>query len=272
MHFFDTHCHYADKRFDADRPRCLTRAREAGLEDALVCTTTADEYDKARDLAGAFGLRYALGAFDLAGNFARQPEAALEALHAALEKTLTSAAGATLGRIPRPCAVGEVGIDRSHIDAGLEKEAMYVLDGAAALAVSYNLPLSIHARGALERVATVLRKRRNTALRGVIHAFNGSVEEARVFLGLGFRLGFGCVLINPGARRIARVLAQLAPGDFVLETDAPFMVPFDRRGDPHARTEPEDIARVAAAAARIRGEAPQATASAAFEAARSLFP
>ncbi|MDR3898900.1 MAG: TatD family hydrolase [Duodenibacillus sp.] len=266
MRFFDTHCHYADARFDANREVLLDRARAAGLTDALICTTKASDYEKAKTLARTQRFKYALGLFDLAADFTREPEAGVEILARALEESAKDGAEGFA-----PAAVGEVGVDRNHIEAGREKESLFVLDAAAGLALTYNLPLSIHARGALALVAGVLKKRRNSALRGVIHAFNGSAEEARVFVKLGFKPGFGSVLLNPGARRIARVFSELAPTDFVLETDAPFMVPFDRRSEPNARTEPVEIARILEAAARIRGETPETTAEAAFANARTVF-
>lgn len=260
LEYFDTHCHLAEPALAADLAASLQRARAAGLAHALVCSTHPAQYPAVCALCARERLSAALGAFDLAGDFARTPEATLAELEAALD------------RGPLPAALGEVGIDRRHLEAGLGRAAEIVFEGVVAMAVQHDLPLSVHGRGALPLAAAVLRRQpARSALRGVIHAFNGSLEQARIFLALGFKLGFGTVLLNPAARRIAAVLRALGPDDYVLETDAPFMLSAAARSRSPARTEPVDIALVAQAAAAIRGEPLEKTACDAAKNAARLF-
>ena len=112
MRFFDTHCHYADARFDADREVLLDRARAAGLTDALICTTQASDYEKAKTLARTQRFKYALGLFDLAADFTREPEAGVEILARALEESAKDGAEGFA-----PAAVGEVGVDPAAVRA-----------------------------------------------------------------------------------------------------------------------------------------------------------
>ena len=61
------------------------------------------------------------------------------------------------------------------------------------LAAEFDLPVSIHARHAVDAVSAAIRK--SGVRRGVIHAFNGSSEQAKRLIDLGFKLGFGGALM-----------------------------------------------------------------------------
>ncbi len=271
--YFDTHCHAADAAFDGHHAALRALAADSGVARALVCTCGAQDYARARKLClGQSNLSYAAGVFDMNGDFLLNGRQALEAL----QKEILDAKDTVR-------AIGEVGIDARHLKRGLLAQAEAVLDAAVELALACDLPLSIHARAACGHVVRILKRHRNTGLRGVIHAFNGSAEEARVFLGLGFKLGFGTVLLNPRAKKAARTLASLSNEDFVLETDAPFMAAACRKeaagsgksAAAHAfvlaLTTPEDLPRVALAAAHIRGEPLCETAAHAWANACALF-
>ncbi|ENX0702275.1 TatD family deoxyribonuclease, partial [Neisseria gonorrhoeae] len=81
---------------------------------------------------------------------------------------------------------------------------------------------------------------------GIVHAFSGSAEEARVLTKLGFKIGIGSLLLNPNARKVRDTLKALNDGDFVLETDSPFMLE-------NTVNTPANILRIAEIAAEIRG-------------------
>ena len=81
---------------------------------------------------------------------------------------------------------------------------------------------------------------------GIVHAFSGSAEEARVLTKLGFKIGIGSLLLNPNARKVRDTLKALNDGDFVLETDSPFMLKKEINT-------PANIPGIAKIAAEIRG-------------------
>ena len=87
---------------------------------------------------------------------------------------------------------------------------------------------------------------------GVIHAFNGSIQERDAFLALGLKLGFGGAVTYEGSRRIRRHLAEVPADAFVLESDSPDMPSSVRRASGILRTEPADAAETAAVAALLR--------------------
>jgi TatD DNase family protein len=89
---------------------------------------------------------------------------------------------------------------------------------------------------------------------GIIHAFNGSAQQADQFIARGFKLGFGGSLTYSGSQRIRRHAAGLPEQALVLETDAPYIAPEWRRTpDGVERTEPADLARIAVQLAALRG-------------------
>ena len=257
--FFDTHCHYAEAAFDEDIDLCIQRARLAGFAGALVCTCSGLEYEKAGLLAKRLGLSFAAGAFD----FSQSPRIDPEKMLAELDAAVVAFA---------PCAVGEIGIDGKHLKTESESSVRKLFEGALGIALEHNLPVSIHARGAMHVVAPMLKSLACSSLRGVIHAFNGSLEEAALFTRLGFKLGFGSILTNPAAKRTARVFTALERGSWVLETDAPYMAPYSKRHAPTARSEPLDLTDTLKAAAALRGISIECAAQESCRAALEVFP
>ena len=99
----------------------------------------------------------------------------------------------------------------------------------------------------------VLKHLRHIKVRsGIAHAFNGSRQQADMFIGLGFRLGFGGAMTYPRASRIRDLASTLPIGSIVLETDAPDMPP-EWLGR-SARNSPAQLPRIAQVLAELRGE------------------
>ena len=105
-----------------------------------------------------------------------------------------------------------------------------------------------------------------------LDAAAGSLEEAEIFVRLGFKLGFGSILTNPAAKRAARVFAALHSGSWVIETDAPFMVPCTKKMNPAAKSEPLDLIETLKAAAALRSITIEAAAEESSQAALEVFP
>ncbi len=240
--WIDTHCHLDAPPFDKDRGDILREAREAGVEDALICAGFVSGFPAARSAAHAAGWHYALGVHPLflpasAADIDRDAAQLREAVRHALAD-------------PRLAAVGEIGLDGFVKTLDWDRQTRLF---AAQLKVArdFDLPVSVHARHAADAVASHLKRLGVT--RGVIHAFNGSEVQAERFLAMGFKLGFGGALLYAGSRRIRRIFAALGDEDYVLETDAPDMPAPFRRALIDGRTHPADIAQYAIEAAALRG-------------------
>ncbi len=251
MELFDSHCHLDVAEFDADRDAVLQRARAAGVVHQVVPAIDAAGWPKLKRVcAAADGLHPAYGLHPLFLD--RHEDAHLQALSGWIERE-------------RPAAIGECGLD--HYVEGLDRERQqYLFDAQLALAREHGLPVVVHARRAVEAVIVAIR--RHPGVRGVVHSFAGSAEQARQLHELGFLIGLGGPVTYERARRLRRVAAEVPLEQLLLETDAPDQPDADHRGQ---RNEPARLPRVLATIARLRGESPEAVAAATTANARRLF-
>jgi TatD DNase family protein len=140
-------------------------------------------------------------------------------------------------------------------------------DEQLALARDADLPVLLHGRRAMDLLLKQLR--RIPVPGGIVHAFNGSRQQAEAFIELGFKLGFGGALTYPKARRI-RELARTLPLDaIVLETDAPDIPPEWISG---RRNTPDQLPRIAEVLADLRGISRQALIAATTANALRVLP
>ena len=142
--------------------------------------------------------------------------------------------------------VGEVGLD-FYWDATYEKQQLDAFETQLDWAKQLSLPLSIHCRNAFEKMVKILEKKQDGGLRGIMHCFTGTEEEAKVYLDLGFHLGLGGVTTykNCGVKEF---LPNIPLDRIVLETDAPYLAPVPCRGK---RNEPAFLVHTAQKIAEI---------------------
>jgi TatD DNase family protein len=89
-------------------------------------------------------------------------------------------------------------------------------------------------------------------IRGVMHAFSGTWEDAEAFLQLGLHLSFaGIVTFTNKSLDALRAVAARVPVDrLIIETDSPYLSPHPFRGQTN---EPARVAVTAARLAQLRG-------------------
>lgn len=168
-------------------------------------------------------------------------------------------------RMPKVVAMGEVGLDYYRTtearDQKLQKERF---EEQLDLAVRMNMPIVLHSRDAGKGSTGVVHPDMISILKnnlpsklGVAHSFTGTLDEARMYLDLGFYLGFNGIITFPpaGGQALGMYdeMIRFAPLDrILLETDAPFLAPEPYRGQ---RNEPAYIIEVAKKLAEIKKEA-----------------
>ena len=175
--WIDTHCHLDADEFDADRDAVVARARAAGVSMVVMPTGHIDDRDKAAAVARQHGFAYALGLHPLwlAG---AQPSD-VERLRAMVPAALDD---------PRFVAIGEIGIDL--VEPGLDPaRQQWFYREQLKVARDFGLPVIVHVRRSADLLLKHLRAIEVPG--GIIHAFNGSEQQASQFLARGFRLGFG---------------------------------------------------------------------------------
>lgn len=235
MNFTDTHCHLADPALRKNLPHVLTAAREAGVGRFIVPATRPQDWQDVADLAeipSEHGIRVAFGIHPwFSDGIAEQDFAGLAAV---------------LARYPGAW-VGEIGLDfydKTQTPQQRERQ-IQVFSHQLAIAQTLRRRVIIHNLKATADIAAAVKQTGFTQ-GGIVHAFSGSAEEARVLTKLGFKIGIGSLLLNPNARKVRDTLKALNDGDFVLETDSPFMLKKEINT-------PANIPGIAKIAAEIRG-------------------
>lgn len=165
----------------------------------------------------------------------------------------------------RPVAVGECGLDFFVEGLDPDQQRLYFVRQLE-LAREFELPLILHARRAVDEVIATLR--RIGGLRGVVHSFSGSEEQARQLWKLGFLIGLGGPITYERANKLRGIVATMPLEFLLLETDAPDQPLATHRGE---RNEPAYLSEVLTTVATLRSEAPQVIAHATTHNARNLF-
>ena len=179
MEFIDTHSHIYDTAFDEDRQEVIKRCKAAGLRSLVLPAIDMSTYDAQMDALSSME-GYAFGAMGL------HPTS----VSVNWKEELDFAAG----KIEEGswCAVGEIGLD-TYWSSDFIEEQLEVLRVQLNLALRMNLPVILHVRNAMDRTIDVLREIKG--LRGVFHAFSGSLESYKEIRRLGdFKIGIGGVL------------------------------------------------------------------------------
>jgi TatD DNase family protein len=229
----DSHSHFDAPEFDADRAAAHARALAAGVDIQIVPAVEAATWPKLKAVCAEFsGLHAAYGLHPMYLD-AHRP-AHLDDLRDWIERE-------------RPVAVGECGLD--YFVEGLDHEAQQLFfDGQLRLARDFDLPVIVHARRAVDAVIASIR--RIGGLRGVVHSFSGSAEQAAQLHKLGFLLGIGGPVTHGRANRLRGIVAAMPLEQLLLETDAPDQPDAGHRGE---RNEPARLPNVLQVISDLRG-------------------
>ena len=122
-------------------------------------------------------------------------------------------------------AIGEIGLDYYHNDLNKDEQVRmfeYFLD----LAEELDLPVIIHNRDATGDMLSILKKHK---CKGIIHCFSGSIEVAREYIKMGYKLGIGGVITFKNSK-LKDALKEIGLEHILLETDSPYLTPVPLRG------------------------------------------
>ena len=247
----DSHCHLDAPEFDADRAQVLARARAAGVVAQVVPAIRFADFAALRDLCAANAdLHPAYGLHPMF--LADHAPAHIDALRE------------WLGR-ERAVAVGECGLDFfvEGLDAQTQRD---YFTAQLQLARDFDLPVILHARRAVDEVIATIK--RFAPLRGVVHSYSGSAEQARQLWNLGFFIGLGGPITYERAHRLRSLVATMPLEFLLLETDAPDQPLSTHRGE---RNEPAYLIEVADTVARLRDADAASIAQATTLNAKRLF-
>lgn len=262
MRLTDTHCHLNLNTFQNDLEAVVERALSAGVQRILVPGIDLETSRLAVDLAERHPMLFAAVGI--------HPSSAAEFDGKSIDQLYQ------LAQRPKVVAIGEIGLDfyRDRAPRSMQSE---VFAAQLDLAGELGLPVVVHNRDAFREVNSLLSawvtglkaaKKSTTGRPGVMHSFDGTLEEAQESVALGFSVGISGPVTFKNAHEKHRVAAGLPVETLLIETDAPFLTPHPHRGE---RNEPAYTEYVSRRLAEIRGIGAKEIAGITAENAARLF-
>lgn len=250
----DTHSHLHGKDFAADLNAVLARAEAAGVAQIALVGVTPEDTDRALSTASENPGRF----FVVAGLHPHESSDWNPATRSRIEEQAASAPGLIR-------AVGEMGLDY-HYDFAPRDLQRAAFTGQMEIARAAELPIVIHCREAYNDCMAMLREfySSNPAdnsrpsesdgggspVKGVLHCYFGTLEQAHEAVDMGFMLGIGGSCTFKNAQEVHKVVQEIPLEHLVLETDAPYMAPVPYRGK---RNESGYLKEVVDRIANLRG-------------------
>lgn len=249
--YFDTHAHYDDRAFDADRDELLCALPDKGVELVVLPGCDARSSCHALEIAERYDYIYAAVGIH-PGELAGFKSGDIDKIRkmAAHEKCV---------------AIGEIGLDYYWDDSRkAEQKALFI--NQLGLALDLDKPVIIHDREAHADTMEILFC--YPELRGVLHCFSGSKEMAQELLKRGWYLGFDGPVTYKNARKSIEVI-EICPMDrLLIETDSPYLSPVPKRGK---RNDSSNLCFVADKIAEIKGLSGEEVARLSLENGKQLF-
>lgn len=248
MRIIDSHAHYDDSSFDADREEILRELFSGEICKIVnIGCSVKSSYSSVKLAEKYAGIYAAVGL---------HPDAADE-----IDR---------IEEIRRLCdnkkvvAVGEIGLDYHYEEHSrdIQKKAF---EEQLKLAAELDMPVVIHSRDAWEDTMGLLRKYRP---KGVMHCFSGSAETAREIVGMGMYVGFTGVVTFKNAKKALKALEAVPLDRLLVETDCPYMAPEPNRGK---RNYSGYLPYTVEAMAAVKGVSPDEMAEITAENAERLF-
>jgi TatD DNase family protein len=255
----DTHAHLDYTDYDPDRAEVIARATEAGVTEIISIGTRLDSSARAVELAENFPNIWATVGIH-PGEVDEAPDHAIDALR-------------KLAQSRRVVAIGEIGLDYHHLPENPDAVAANKKRQAAffrqqlELTAELGLNAVIHQRDSWDDTLAILREFTGR-VRGVFHCFGGTTEQAREVIALGHLISFTGIVTFKNARQVQKTAQDIGAGEFMVETDCPYLAPAPDRGK---RCEPAHTRRVAEQIAQLRGAPLEEIAERTTETARAFF-
>jgi len=243
--FFDTHAHldYAD--YAQDLVAVVARAHDAGIVRIISIGTDLESSRRAIQLAERFE-----NVFAAVGWHPTNTPGAPADIRPALRD---------LVKHPKVVAIGETGLDYHHPpaeksgnpedDVRYKKKQAEIFQQQLEIAAEAGLNCVIHQRDAFDDTLAQLKPFAHR-VRGVFHCFGESADRMRRVLELGSLVSFTGIATFKNGQNVRDTIAATPTGQFMLETDCPYLAPVPYRGK---RCEPAHVKEIAETVARVRG-------------------
>ena len=233
---FDTHSHYDDDFFDADRDELLTSLKDAGVGYVVDVGASMESNLRALDLAEKYDFVYAAVGVHPTDTAPLNEEF----IQFMKRQALTN---------PKVVAIGEMGLDYYWDNPARDIQKKWFIRQLD-LAKEVKKPIIIHSREACEDTKEILLSSEYRDIPAVMHCYSYSPEIAREYLNAGYYLGVGGVLTYKNAKKLVDTVEMMPLSRIVLETDCPYLTPVPNRGK---RNDSRNLKYVVEKIAEIKG-------------------
>jgi len=255
MDLFDTHAHLDDEQLAADVAGVVQRAAAAGVTRILAVGTTAVSSQNCLGYAQRFPRVWSSAGI--------HPNHAAEAAPGDWDVIVRLASEA------RVVALGETGLDLYWKDTPLPLQQDF-FDRHIRLSLATGLPFIVHLRETANEILAMLREAvARGPLKGVMHSFTGTAEQAAEFVALGMYISFAGMVTFKKSDELRAVAATIPADRLLVETDSPYLSPEPFRGK--RPNEPARVVHTAECVAQVRGVTLDALAAQTTANATALF-
>jgi TatD DNase family protein len=263
--FYDTHAHLDYPDFQQDFADVLSRAREAGIARMICIGTSFESSERAIALAENHEEIFAVVGW--------HPSDAMQAPDD-LRPKLKAMAGH-----PKVVAIGETGLDYYRLpgtrggtaedDAVYKRKQAHIFQQQLEVAAEMGLNCVIHQRGETLDDTLALMQPFAGKVRGVFHCFSSDLNALQRIRAASSIVSFTGIVTFKNGQNVRDAVAETPLGEFMLETDCPFLAPVPHRGK---RCEPAHVKEIAEVAAQAKGCSLAELSRATCECAHRFFP
>ena len=263
--FYDTHAHLDYPDYAGDFAEVIARAQAAGISKMISIGTSLDSSERAIRLAEKFPAIYAAVGW--------HPSDALKApsdLRPALREMV---------KHPKVVAIGEIGLDYHRLpsqkaeftaadDARYKQKQADIFQQQLEVAAETGLNCVIHQRDAFDDTLAQFKPFAGK-VRGVFHCFGENADRMRRVLEIGSLVSFTGIVTFKNGQNVRDTVAATPPGQFMLETDCPYLAPVPYRGK---RCEPAYVKEISETVAQVKDCSLEELSAATCKTAREFFP
>ena len=252
---FESHAHYDDSKFDDDREELLSTMQENGIEKIINIGCSIESCKSTLELTKQYPFVY--GAMGIhPSDIGDLNEDTFLWLREQVKKE-------------KVVAVGEIGLDYYwDKEEEVQKNQRIWFRRQLELAKESNLPVIIHSRDAAADTMEIMKEAYVQGIKGVIHCFSYSKEQAQEYVKMGYYIGVGGVVTFKNSRVLKEVVKVIPLEHIVVETDCPYLAPTPHRGK---RNSSAYLPLVIEEIAKLKGITAEEVENATYENAQRLY-
>ena len=253
MGIIDTHTHYNDEAYDADRAEIISALPDKGVERAVNIAVDIESCLECIELTKTYEHIYAAVGI--------HPSYVSEVKEAYLDKLRE------FYKESKVVAIGEIGLDYYWSTEYKDEQKTCFIEQLE-LAKELDATVVIHSREAAKDTYDIIRDHAK-GLRVIMHCYSYSLEMAKEFLKLDTYFGIGGVSTYKNAPKVKEVIEYLPMDRILLETDCPYLSPGPYRG---RRNESSYIKYIVDAISELKAFSPGYIIEKTAENARRVYP